>query len=462
MSSSIIFIFILVIFFISNSSNYAQSLYQQILSMVDSVSTENLTNHIQWLEEPGGENSRVNFTAGNDSASVYIKNEFDKISGLTTVEFDTFYIPSANPPLNLKPMVNVVATLEGTANPNMYFVIGAHLDCSASRMGQSIWNSQWSTITAPGADDNATGIAAILEIARILADPANYFDHAVTLKFIAFGAEELGPAYSGSHHGSRHYAKYAKENNHNVLGMVSIDMIGYNPSFDYQSIVSNNASVSFAEQFIHANDIFSIDLILEGPPFPYGTYSDHDTFWDEGYPAVLFIENGPPWNSNQYYSANPYYHKSTDTYETLNMDLVTKVTKLNLAAFAAFSGPLTDVAETENTIPEEFSLSQNYPNPFNPTTKISFTVQSYTHPSIPSRAMPVGRQEGRERSDRGVLVTLKVYDILGNEIDVLVEEQKSPGTYEVEFSGRGLTSGVYFYRLTAGDFSITKQMMLVK
>jgi hypothetical protein len=76
--------------------------------------------------------------------------------------------------------------------------------------------------------------------------------------------------------------------------------------------------------------------------------------------------------------------------------------------------------------------------------------------------MPVGRQEGRERSDRGVLVTLKVYDILGNEIDVLVEEQKSPGTYEVEFSGRGLTSGVYFYRLTAGDFSITKQMMLVK
>ncbi len=424
-----------------NSQINSQSLYQQILSMVDSVSTENLTNHIQWLEEPGGENSRVNFTPGNDSAAVYIKNEFDKIPGLTSVEFDTFYIPSANPPLNLKPMVNVVATLEGTANPETYFVIGAHLDCSASRMGQSIWNSQWSTITAPGADDNATGIAAILEIARILADPVNNFDHAVTLKFIAFGAEESGPAYSGSHHGSRHYAKYAKENNHNVLGMVSIDMIGYNPSFDYQSIVSNNASVSFAEQFINANNIFSIDLILEGPPFPYGTYSDHDTFWDEGYQAVLFIENGPPWNSNQFYNANPFYHTSTDTYETLNMELVIKVTKLNLAAFAAFSGPLTVVAETEMAIPEQFSLSQNYPNPFNPTTKIKFTVPNV----VTSRDL-----------------SLRVYDILGNEIATLLDEQKQSGTYEVEFNATGLSSGIYFYRLTAGNASITKQMMLVK
>ena len=446
------FLFALSFLLLTNLSIEAQSLYQQILSMIDSVSTENLTNHIQWLEEPGGENSRVNFTPGNDSASVYIKNEFDKINGLTSVEFDTFYIPSANPPLNLKPMVNVVATLEGTANPETYFVIGAHLDCSASRMGQSIWNSQWSTITAPGADDNATGIAAILEIARILADPANNFDHAVTLKFIAFGAEESGPAYSGSHHGSRHYAKYAKENNHNVLGMVSIDMIGYNPSFDYQSIVSNNASVSFAEQFINANNIFSIDLILEGPPFPYGTYSDHDTFWDEGYQAVLFIENGPPWNSNGYYSANPYYHKSTDTYETLNMELVTKVTKLNLAAFAAFSGPLTDIAETEITIPEQFSLSQNYPNPFNPTTKIKFTI-----PTSPLNPSPYQGEGNRER-----FINLTIYDILGNEIATLIDEQKQPGTYEVEFSATGLSSGIYFYRLTAGNASITKQMMLVK
>ncbi len=434
-------LFALSFLLLANLSIEAQSLYQQILSMVDSVSTENLTNHIQWLEEPGGENSRVNFTPGNDSAAVYIKNEFDKIIGLTSVEFDTFYIPSATPPLNIKPMVNVVATLEGSANPNTYFVIGAHLDCSASRMGSSIWASQWSTITAPGADDNATGIAAILEIARILADPANNFDHAVTLKFIAFGAEESGPAYTGSHHGSRHYAQYAKQNNHDVRGMVSIDMIGHNPNFDYQSIVSNTASQSFAELFTVANDIFSIDLILNEPPFVYGTYSDHDTFWDEGYPAILLIENGPPWNSNQFYNANPFYHTSTDTYETLNMDLVTKVTKLNLAAFAAFSGPLTDVAETEIILPEEFSLSQNYPNPFNPTTKIKFTI-------------PVGNENVRS--------LLRIYDILGNEIATLVDEQKQSGTYEVEFNGSGLSSGIYFYRLTAGNFSITKQMMLVK
>ncbi|MBL1215405.1 MAG: hypothetical protein HND52_18710 [Ignavibacteriae bacterium] len=107
-----------------------------------------------------------------------------------------------------------------------------------------------------------------------------------------------------------------------------------------------------------------------------------------------------------------------------------------------------------------FKLQQNYPNPFNPTTKISFTVPLFTHPSIPSR-------EGKERRDRGVLVTLKVYDILGNEIATLVNEPKAPGTYKVEFNGhsyegQNLTSGVYFYKLSVGQFSETKKMVLLR
>jgi hypothetical protein len=427
----------------------AQSLYQQILSLVDSVSTINLANHIQWLEEPGGHNSRVNFTPGNDSAAVYIKSEFDKIPGLASVEYDTFYIPSATPPLNVKPMVNVIATLEGSADPDIYFVIGAHLDCSASRMVSTVWNAQWQTIKAPGADDNATGIAAIIEIARILADPVNNFQHSVTLKFIAFGAEESGPAYSGSHHGSRHFAKFAKQNNHDIRGMVSIDMIGYNNDYDFQAIVSNTASLSFADMFTYANDIFSIDLILNESPYAYGTYSDHDTFWDENYPAILFIENAPPWNNSPYYIANPFYHTSSDTYETVNMSLVTKVTKLNLASFAALSAPLTGAAENEIKVPEEFSLSQNYPNPFNPTTKIKYQVPSNMKSGISN-------------------VKITVYDMLGNEVATLVNEAKNRGTYEVEFNasesarGHGISSGIYFYRLQAGEYIQTKSMVLVK
>ncbi len=81
---------------------------------------------------------------------------------------------------------------------------------------------------------------------------------------------------------------------------------------------------------------------------------------------------------------------------------------------------------------ESYHLSNNYPNPFNPSTRIKFKIP------------------GQARNDN-VLVTLKVYDMLGNEISTLVNEEKPAGEYEVEFDGRGLSSGMYFYTLRAGD-----------
>jgi hypothetical protein len=95
----------------------------------------------------------------------------------------------------------------------------------------------------------------------------------------------------------------------------------------------------------------------------------------------------------------------------------------------------------------KFSLSQNHPNPFNPSTKIKFTIPK----------SPLLGGDGR-----GGLVTLKIYDVLGNEIATLVNEEKLAGTYEVEFNGTGLTSGIYFYRLQAGDFTETKKMVLLR
>ena len=92
-----------------------------------------------------------------------------------------------------------------------------------------------------------------------------------------------------------------------------------------------------------------------------------------------------------------------------------------------------------------FSLSQNYPNPFNPVTSIQYAISS----------LPDGKA-GRQ------LVTLKVYDILGREIATLVNEEKPAGEYEVEFNGTNLPSGIYFYRLKAGNFVETKKMVLIK
>jgi hypothetical protein len=102
-----------------------------------------------------------------------------------------------------------------------------------------------------------------------------------------------------------------------------------------------------------------------------------------------------------------------------------------------FDTTLTSV-ETIDQLPADFSLSQNYPNPFNPATKISY--------SIP------------ELSD----VELIVYDTIGNLVEVLVSSKQSAGTYQVTFDASNLTSGVYFYRLTAGKFKSVKKLILIK
>jgi hypothetical protein len=100
-----------------------------------------------------------------------------------------------------------------------------------------------------------------------------------------------------------------------------------------------------------------------------------------------------------------------------------------------------------------FSLAQNYPNPFNPSTKIKLAIPPQQSPLL----------GGDYRSG---LVTVKVYDVLGNEIAILMNEEKPAGSYEVEFSntvgGRKLTSGIYIYQLTAGSYTATKKMLMIK
>jgi hypothetical protein len=91
-----------------------------------------------------------------------------------------------------------------------------------------------------------------------------------------------------------------------------------------------------------------------------------------------------------------------------------------------------------DNIPEKYSLAQNYPNPFNPATTISYQVPSVSN------------------------VRLIVYDVLGKEIATLVNEQKSPGKYSVAFNASRFSSGMYFYKLSAGSFTETRKMILTK
>jgi hypothetical protein len=117
---------------------------------------------------------------------------------------------------------------------------------------------------------------------------------------------------------------------------------------------------------------------------------------------------------------------------------------------------LTGINKISSEVPEKFSLKQNYPNPFNPVTKIRFDIRPPLNPLLSKEGKDDMQNAGRQG------VVLSVYDILGREVATLVNEKLSPGTYEVDFNGSNLPSGVYYYTLNALDFQKTKKMVLIK
>jgi hypothetical protein len=105
---------------------------------------------------------------------------------------------------------------------------------------------------------------------------------------------------------------------------------------------------------------------------------------------------------------------------------------------------ITSVEPVSNNIPVEYSLSQNYPNPFNPVTMIKFDIPSNIN------------------NESFLIIKMIIFDILGDEVATLVNKQLKPGTYEVKWDASSCPSGVYFYKITAGDYNETKKMILIK
>ncbi len=144
-----------------------------------------------------------------------------------------------------------------------------------------------------------------------------------------------------------------------------------------------------------------------------------------------FIDNDPPSGYLQ------YRLKQIDTdgkyeYYSLTAEVDATITSLN-----------------DEKLPEQFHLSQNYPNPFNPITTIQYSV-------------PLISKNSQFSIPNSQLITLVIYDVLGNEVSQLVNKSQAPGFYEVEFDGSNLSSGAYFYRLSAGSSVSTKKFILMK
>jgi hypothetical protein len=224
--------------------------------------------------------------------------------GLRT-EFDPFTFSSN------RSSRNIVATLPGKASPEYVVILCAHYD--------STTGSTTGPTTAPGADDNASGTAAVMEIARVLAGRS--FDF--TLKFICFSAEEWGLF------GSKHYAETAKNTSEKILGVLNMDMIAYPDALPEDlDLFANASSEWLANRFVLcARQYAGVSLVRTVNPGVRA--SDHSPFWDQGYSALLAIEDYPV--------KNPYYHKTTDVLATLNVEFAAAVTKISLAAAAGLA-----------------------------------------------------------------------------------------------------------------------------
>ena len=234
-------------------------------------------------------------------AANYIKREFEQTG-----------LPTIRQKWKVKERVyqNIIATFQPEKKKR--FIIGAHYD---------VYKDQ------PGADDNASSVAGLLEMARLLMENTYTIDYGID--FVSFCLEEP-PFFKRKEMGSYIHAQSVFEDNQDIMGMISMEMIGY-----YSNKSNSDSPSSSPKNYLIVSGIKKYDnfnrkvsrLLKENSTmyskrlsyandYPNNGPSDHRNYWKFGYPAVMVIGTSG--------KGNPHYHKKTDTIETLNFDVMTE------------------------------------------------------------------------------------------------------------------------------------------
>jgi photosystem II stability/assembly factor-like uncharacterized protein len=215
------------------------------------------------------------------------------------------------------PYINVVATITGSVNPTYEYLITAHYDDV----------SQTAMTYAPGADDNASGTAAVLKAASIMKD----YNFQNTVKFVCFPAEEQGLI------GSYMYAGKANSRGDNIRGVLNFDMISYDGNHDgHIEVHTDSNSMYLANLFINTISDYGLGFTTNKIIINTGNdYSDHASFWEYNYKAILGIEDD--------YDFNPYYHTTGDKVSAFDTTYFRKYCQAGLAALATLAIPYFDL-----------------------------------------------------------------------------------------------------------------------
>lgn len=265
-----------------------------------------------------GISSRAFYLNSTDNVSIYIHDRLMDL-GLY-VRYQTFVLSGHE-------VRNVIGVMNGTDPTADQILFGAHYD-SENYLVRNLGAAVQAYGAAPGADDDASGVAAVLEIARVL----HVRDFMNTIKFVAFTAEEGGYDDSGGLKGSGKFASSERTAGVSYAGTVIMDMIGYRSGNENALTIVKQGGINlFADSIIDAVNRYGIDLSIVSHVDPMSAYSDHYPFWTSGYPSILLIEQFTAYGD----PVNPYYHTANDTYDKLSED------QLVAAAKATVGGALS-------------------------------------------------------------------------------------------------------------------------
>jgi hypothetical protein len=410
-TNKISYLVVVALLLMSATAVSAQSPDSLVQSLIMQTNLDTLTHYLNILSgeqsaiingQPETITSRYMGHAHNDLAADYLFETLQK-TGLPT--YNQNYSASGR---------NVYAVQTGTTFPDQQIIVCAHYD-------------DWPPIgLAPGADDDGSGSVAVLEIARILSQIQTPY----TIIYALWDEEEVGLW------GSSYYAQQAYQAGDNIIAVVNLEMFGWDGNDDGLMDIHTRPignSIQLASLIDNLQSIYNIGL----SPVTYNpgtTASDHSSFWNQGYTAIVF--------SQAYYGndSNPFYHTSNDRIIHFNMSYFFALSKLAVASVAhlAHFNMVLEISDDQTVFPDELILSQNYPNPFNPTTTIVFDLPSSRY------------------------ATLAIYNILGEQVATLVASQLSAGRHQYVWNAGRLPSGLYFYRLVAGRTVQVRKMILIE
>jgi Zn-dependent M28 family amino/carboxypeptidase len=308
-----------------NVMNTMAALDPSICGLISQVSIDRLDKHVKKIE--GLRHGWENYDILAEKAG-YIEETFRSLD-VTVENQDVIF--------HGRMYRNIIATKKGRESDKPWILLGAHYDAARG---------------SPGADDNASGIAVLLEAAHLL-DSA-HFDR--TIQFVAFTLEEPQPHTVHFLIGSDSFAKEARKLNIRYEAALILESVGYTDTAEgsqfvpflikipipqkgnFLGIIANKRSKIILEAFHAAASSYVPELItipyrvpFSGRLIPETRFSDHAPFWDQGYPALMLTDTAM--------FRNPHYHTHRDKHETLDFTFMHNVTKAVLSAVALFGNP---------------------------------------------------------------------------------------------------------------------------